>query len=262
MTKKALLLALSLLLVFVVAGSAAAAEVCVGFGPQTPRDIDSPAGENARIFSPAPSAAQMNLCNIHFHAQAEHRAAAFSLTSEGAAGYQCNDRATLTGAELAPLADNHCRGVEPGDTIEVHWVYSSCDVTPGKSLGACLSDSCGNPDLRVETQVFLVVNDPEATDFRQLAYGGNVVDGYHQPKRLPDSTGVPVEFLGSTTGPSFDQQTCSPLQVTWSVRPECARLDLSSLSAWCAGNVFEEDHAHGVRPLVTDPRLLSEIEAR
>ena len=47
------------------------------------------------------------------------------------------------------------RGVKPGDTIEVHWVYSSCDVSPGKTLGACLSDACVNPQLRVETQVFL-----------------------------------------------------------------------------------------------------------
>ena len=54
-----------------------------------------------------------------------------------------------------------------GDTIEVHWVHSSCDVAPGSGLGSCMNDSCKNPQLRVESQVFLVVNDPEALDFTE-----------------------------------------------------------------------------------------------
>ena len=250
----------ALVLAALPAASASAAEICQGFGPQTPRDIDSRAGTNPQLFSLAPDPESMNLCNIHFHVQAEHRARDFSLVTEGEAGYQCNDRLTLGDDELAPLAENRCEGVEPGDTIEVHWVYTSCDVAPGKGLGSCLSDACTNPNLRVEAQVFLLVHDDAAPDFGDLAYDGHRTSGYHQPKKLPDSTGAPVEFLGSTTGPSFDQQTRSPLQVTWSVRPYCAELDLASLSAWCAGNVFEEDHAHGVRELVTDPRLLSEID--
>ena len=45
-----------------------------------------------------------------------------------------------------------------------------------------------------------------------------------------------------------------------SVRPRCAKLDIGSLGEWCKSNVFEEDHAHGVRELVTNPALLSEIE--
>lgn len=252
-------LPLSMLLIILLPATLPAGEICQGFGPQTPRDIDSRHGENARAFSLAPPSTEMNLCNIHFHAQAEHKAKDFSWVTEGKAGYQCNDRAALTEAELAPVAENRCAGVEPGDTIEVHWVHSSCDVAPGKGLGACLSDSCANPDLRVETQVFLVVNDPAALDFRDLAYGGNIVNGLHQPKAIPDDTGAPVEFQGSTTGPKFTEQTCSPLQVTWSVRPHCARINLASLSAWCADNVFGEDHAHGVRELVTDPRLLSSL---
>jgi len=231
---------------------------CDGAGPQTPRDIDSPEGTNSSIFSLAPDSTQMNLCNLHFHGPAEHRAEDFSLEADPPPGFQCNARTSLATDELAPLADNHCRGVQPGDTIEVHWVFSSCDVAPGKGLDACLSDLCGNPNLRVETQVFLVVDDPGAIDFRELDYGGEV-DGYHQPKRLPDDTGEPVRFLGSTTGPSFSERACSPLQVSWSVRPQCAKVDITSLNAWCADNVFKEDYAHGVRALVTNPRLLSKI---
>ena len=44
-----------------------------GFGPQAPRDIGSLVGTNNRVFGPAPSYAQMNLCNIHFHKNAEHK---------------------------------------------------------------------------------------------------------------------------------------------------------------------------------------------
>jgi hypothetical protein len=241
-------------------------KVCEGYGPQTPRDIDNTAGENKRLFSLAPGYDDMNLCNIHFHVNAEHKAKDFSIyAGEGehghGGGFQCNDTRNLTKKELTPVdVKEGCAGVKPGDTIEVHWVHSSCDVAPGKGLSSCISESCANPNLRVETQVFLVVNDPEALDFGAMTYDGNIVDGLHQAKSLPGNTGVPVEFLGSTTGPKYTQEKCSPFQVTWSVRPQCAKIDIRSLHLWCKDNVFEEDHAHGVRQLVTDPKLLSEIK--
>ncbi|WP_461384574.1 delta-class carbonic anhydrase, partial [Devosia indica] len=153
------------------------------------------------------------------------------------------------------------KGVKPGDTIEVHWVHTSCDITPGEGLGACLSDNCANPLLRVEAQTFLVVNDPDALDFNDFDYDSKTSDGLHQPKALPTGTGDPVVFRGSTTGPSYTQSVCSPAQVTWSVRPACARVDISSLNEWAAkGNVFNETKSHGVRQLVTAPQLLSPIE--
>ncbi len=162
--------------------------------------------------------------------------------------------------KLKPLKQNFCKGVKPRDTIEVHWVHTSCDIKPGKGLGSCLSDSCANPNLRVETQVFTVVNDSSALNFSKLSYKDNIVNGYHQAKALPENTGKPVEFLGSTTGPKYTEQKCSPLEVTWSVRPQCAKVDISSLNNWCKKNVFKEDHAHGVRKLVTNPKLLSNIK--
>ena len=45
-------------------GAAAAAELCQGYGPQTPRDISDQAGTNVRIFTLAPGASQMNLCDV------------------------------------------------------------------------------------------------------------------------------------------------------------------------------------------------------
>jgi hypothetical protein len=113
--------------------------------------------------------------------------------------------------------------------------------------------------LRVETQVFTLVNDAAGLNFNDRDYQDKAVKGLHQAKTLPTKTGKPVEFIGSTIGPNYTEQTCSPLQVTWSLRPQCAKLDINSAGNWCKGNVFKEDHAHGVRKLVTDPKLRASI---
>ncbi|MAD74550.1 MAG: hypothetical protein CML20_07155, partial [Rheinheimera sp.] len=67
-----------------------------------------------------------------------------------------------------------------------------------------------------------------------------------------------VEYLGSTTGPGYNEKA-SPLQVSWSVRPQVAVVDINSVGKWCDDNEFNEDHAHGVRNLVQNPKLLSPI---
>lgn len=236
-------------------------DLCLDDGPQTPRDISSVLGLNTVTFPVAPPASQMNLCNIHTHTNAEHKGPGFSkfVNNTDHGGYACNGSDELTSAELAP-APGLFKGVKSGDTIEVHWVHTSCDATPGESLGACVPETCESPTLRVETQVFLVVNDATALDFTEMAYGGNIVGGLHQAKAIPSNTGVPVQFAGSTTGPSYTQSKCSPAKVTWNVRPQCAKLDINSLHAWAQdGNVFNEAKSHGVRQLVTAPELLSPI---
>ena len=257
---------ISIAIVFVtslgLASTALAADICQKYGPQTPRDITNKNGTNPRVFRIAPAPGKTNLCNIHFHTNAEHKGPGFKIfAGKGEhGGYKCNDTSRLTKAELKMPVHSACHGVKPGDTIEVHWVYSSCDVAPGKGLGACLSKQCANPTLRVETQVFLVVNDRKARNFGKYVYGGHIVHGLYQPKALPTGTGKPVTFLGSTTGPQYTQAKCSPLRVTWSVRPLCAKVDIHSLDKWCEDNVFQEDHAHGIRQLVTGPALLSRIK--
>ena len=238
--------------------------LCVNMGPQTPRDISSAMGLNLESFPLAPPANQLNLCNIHTHTNAEHKGPGFSVFVSDAddGGYACNETADLSAAELAP-AEGAYKSVQPGDTIEVHWVHTSCDAAPGEGLGACVPDGCDDPLLRVEAQVFLVVNDPAALDFTAMDYAGVSAgdEGLHQAKMIPATTGEPVLFRGSTTGPSYDQAKCSPVRVTWNVRPQCARLDISSLHRWAAeGNAFNETKSHGVRQLVTAPELLSPIE--
>lgn len=250
------------------ADHSAEGSACTGFGPQTPRDIDSKHGENKIGFSLSPDYKQMNLCNIHFHVNAEHKARDYAIHAEGEhgadGGYQCSMSKHLSAAEMAPTAEPVCPSehgaLKPGDTIEVHWVHSSAPVIPGPTLGACLSPNVQNPDLRVESQVFTLVNDPKALDFNSFDYHGKVVEGFQQADGIPSNTGKPVVFAGSTTGPKYSAQACSPLQVTWSVRPTCAKLDINSVAKWCKGNAFKEDHAHGVRKLVTEPALLSDIK--
>jgi hypothetical protein len=238
------------------------APLCLTSGPQTPRDIAMVDGLNMDNFTMAPDVSEMNLCNIHTHTNAEHKGPGFSVFVDDSdyGGFACNGTDDLTEDELEP-APGAFGKVKPGDTIEVHWVHTSCDIDPGEGLGACLSDTCTDPLLRVEAQTFLVVNDDDALDFTDMDYTGFEVNGLDQAKMIPSNTGDPVVFRGSTTGPSYNQSVCSPLKVTWSVRPTCAKLDINSLHRWAEeGNVFNETESHGVRKLVTAPELLSPIE--
>ena len=236
-----------------------------GYGPQSPRDIDTLSGNNQRSFGAAPAASMMSLCNIHFHENAEHKGGEFTTYAGNGdghgngTGYKYNG--TLSAAELAHY--DHKVGVSehgdlaPGDTIEVHYVHTTALVKPGPTLGSCLSEAIKNPQLRVETQVYVLVNDNNALDFVKLTHH-EVVNGVHQATNIPNNTGAPVQYAGSTTGPGYNE-TGSPFQVTWSVRPRVAKVSIRSVDKWLQANIFQEDHAHGVRNLVMNPDLLSRI---
>ncbi len=236
-----------------------------GFGPQSPRDIGSATGTNSRSFAAAPAYTEMNLCNIHFHENAEHKGGQFNSFAGNGDG-KGNDTGfvysgKLSEAELKPVGREIGAGkhgtLEPGDTIELHYVHTTAQITPGPTLGACLSDAIGNPQLRVETQVYVLVNDPSAGDFVALTEVGEV-NGYHQAVNMPNDSGTPVQYAGSTTGPSYNEKG-SPFQVSWSVRPNIVKVDIGTVEKWLANNIFDEKGAHGVRNLVTNPALLSRI---
>jgi Delta carbonic anhydrase len=220
---------------------------CIGAGPQSPRDIRRHTGTNPVVFSQAPDVEDMNLCNVHFHRYAEHRGPGYKLFVEDGShsGYACQ----------APAADRHeqhggggCEGIAVGDTIEAHWVYTTCDlpagVEPGAGLSACLTDTCANPQLKVLAQVFVLTEN-----------GGRTFQSSPLSHTIPT-----VKYIGSTTGTSFSNTHCSPLQVSWDVKSDCGELNIDSLNHWCDTNEFHEDHAHGCRELVTDPALLSHIK--
>ncbi|EAV40657.1 hypothetical protein SIAM614_00407 [Stappia aggregata IAM 12614] len=244
----------------------AATTVGRGFGPQSPRDIDNRWGNNRRVFSTVPDRSRMTLCDIHFHKNAEHRGGDFTTFAGNGdgrgygTGFLYDGR--LSAAELAPrqrpVGSNTGDELIPGDTIEIHFVFSTIKATLGNGLGTCLSETIGNPQLRVEAVVAVLVNDPGAADLVKMARVENH-GGLNQVPNLPMDLGVPVVYAGSTTGPAYNEKG-SPFQVTWSVRPRVVKLDIASLDAWLANNPFKETRAHGVRNLVRNPDLLSEID--
>lgn len=237
----------------------------MGFGPQSPRDIDATIGTNQRLFGTAPAATDMSLCNIHFHKNAEHKGGEFTTYAGNGngmgfdTGYKFSGSlsdAELSGDKQVCADDNG--SLKAGDTIELHYVYSSAQIQPGPTLGACLSESIMNPQLRVEGQVYVLVNDDTAEDFTELTQF-DVVNGRPQAINIPNDTGTPVQYAGSTTGPAYNE-AASPLQVSWSVRPQVIKVDIDTVGTWCEDNAFDEGSAHGVRNLVINPDLLSAIQ--
>ncbi len=237
-----------------------------GFGPQAPRDIDANAGNNQRDFNAAPESVEMNLCNIHFHKNAEHKGGEFTTYAGNGdghgylSGYKYSGK--LSASEVAAVENEICPSehgsLYPGDTIEVHYVYSTAQVEPGPTLNSCLSEAIKNPQLRVESQVYVLVNDNKALDFAELTKHGKK-NGLNQAVNIPSNTGTPVQYNGSTTGPGYNEKG-SPFQVSWSVRPKVAKVNIETVGEWCKGNRFNEDHAHGVRNLVLNPDLLSNMQ--
>lgn len=256
----------SILAVAVLAGprGAAGADSCLGSapdpvascqiaGPQSPRDIQSKAGTNPVKFSQnlLPITA-MRLCDIHFHQPAEHKIPATIPAPGRPAGFVCAGAAPPDPRQAGEEPDHAgCRGVQVGDTIEVHWVYTTCNVAPGPTLDSCFSPSCTNPQLRGEAQVFRLTppNERGADNWATQRYS----------EYPPAPVAGTVEYLGSTTGDAYDDTKCSPFQVVFKVRPNCRLLTLESLNRWCDDNPFNEDHAHHVRKLVTLPAMLSRI---
>lgn len=237
-----------------------------GFGPQSPRDIDVAAGRNDRVFEAAPAYIEMNLCNIHFHENAEHKGGEFTKYAGNGDGHGYGSGYQYTGelsaAELTKLnvevGKTEHGDLVSGDTIEVHYVHTTAKVNPGPTLGSCFNEAINNPQLRVETQVYVLVNDENALDFVALTKH-EVRNGVHQALNIPANTGASVQYEGSTTGPGYNEKG-SPYQVSWSVRPQVVKVNIATVGVWLNDNVFEEDHAHGVRNLVVNPDLLSEID--
>ncbi len=223
---------------------------CIGAGPQSPRNIDIADGNNSVIFEIAPSIKDMNLCNIHFHRNAEHKSAAYSTyVKDGShSGWACK----APSAERLAKHDveyKGCKGIAEGDTIEIHWVHTTCDIKAegvkplGDGLKACLTTMCPNPQLKVVAQVFILQKNGD------LKFSASPVS--------PNDPAV--LYTGSTTGTSWNNNHCSPLQVTWDVKKTCSTLDIDDFSKWCSNNKYNDNHAHGVRELVTSKALLSKI---
>lgn len=201
-------------------------------GPQSPRDISIAGGTN-RLPVPGDGSRPPRLCNLHFHRPAEHAGiGACPAVEEAAAVGVC------AGGGTAP--------VRPGETIEFHWVYTSCPppAEPQPGLDNCV---CDEPVLMVLGQKYVV--------------SGEAGAGVETAVREPEAD--LARYGGSTTGPEYssgapgDPKECSPARVQWQVARQCRALALSALGAWCAANPWGEDRAHGARPLIAREDWLS-----
>ncbi|MDH5446514.1 MAG: delta-class carbonic anhydrase [Gammaproteobacteria bacterium] len=221
-------------------------------GPQAPRDIDSKWGTNKTKFRTAFKTSKMNLCDIHYHWNAEHKSAAYSTfvdTHNDHSGWAVVEPASTDPVVRAAndIGGDHPIGVMVGDTIEVHFVHTSCnvnyeDLDPNNGLGNCATGVCANPQLRVVAQVFKVVD-----------HDADVAD-LDQPMNHDDAR---VIYTGSTTGSKHNNDHCSVLQVTWDVKKTAATIDAHGLVEW---SHKRQQHAHAVRELVTRSELLSRIK--
>lgn len=88
-----------------------------GFGPQSPRDLDQEDGNNLRLFSEAPSHTQMNLCNIHFHAAAEHKGGEFTTYAGNGDGEGYDTGYVYNGTLAQELLAPPSRAICPGPKV-------------------------------------------------------------------------------------------------------------------------------------------------
>ena len=101
--------------------------------------------------------------------------------------------------------------LQPGDTIEVHYLQAAAKFEPRPTLGGCVTETNKNPQLRVEAQVYVPVNDESAAAFMDLTALA-AVNGFHQAVNIPTDTGIAIKYAGSTTGPGCNEKLASPGQ--------------------------------------------------
>jgi hypothetical protein len=162
----------------------------------------------------------------------------------------------------------HCKGMEVGETYEVHWPHSAAGAcgtvnqyqTPFYDGVFCNLPmetfvTLGAQDIAsavgVHGQVFTVVNDESY--FYPDMIRGMIVD--------PDmNMGQDVAmYTGSTTGDSRSNEMCSQYApITWQVDRKCHMISASSFDKLCYDMKMQRDdmsddlHAHGSRELVMD----------
>jgi hypothetical protein len=179
------------------------------------------------------------LANVHWHYGAEHKSNEFSDDTDSIAwdndpdhegprpGFMCST-ADLTEAQLAPYNFQHCQGQHfVGKSYEVHYVHSSAGVEGyvEDGLGWAVSGrGIKNPMISVQGLVFQIINDdsPEYTDS----------DLYHGYYTYANGT-LEAKYAGSSTGKSFNNEICSPYEISWHVSLDCHRVSAASFDQMC-----------------------------
>uniref|UniRef100_A0A6U3DDF4 EF-hand domain-containing protein n=1 Tax=Entomoneis paludosa TaxID=265537 RepID=A0A6U3DDF4_9STRA len=160
----------------------------------------------------------------------------------------------------------HCKGMEVGETYEVHWPHSAAGAcgtvnqyqTPfydGVFCGLDLPSFSGllpqqiASAVGVQGQIFTVVND-------ESYFYPDLIRGWVVNPEVGMAQDV-AKYTGSTTGTSRDNNICSPYSpITWHVDRKCHMISASSFDKLCydmkqqLDDMTDDLHAHGSRELV------------
>lgn len=158
----------------------------------------------------------------------------------------------------------HCKGMEVGETYEVHWPHSGagacgtvdqyqtpfydgvfCNL-PEETAGTLSAQTVANA-VGVQAQIYTIVND-------EAYYYPDMMRGWIKQGEYGEDIAY---YTGSTTGTSRNNDICSAFApITWQVDRKCHLISASSFDKLCYDMKNQRDdmtndlHAHGSRILV------------
>ena len=181
-------------------------------------------------------------------------------------GFRCHHYDATDAKFTTPYNWQHCKGMEVGETYEVHWPHSAagacgtvnqyqtpfydgvfCNLPLEGFMGLAAQDVANA--VGVHGQVFTIVNDESY--FYPDMIRGMIVD-----KDMGEDIHM---YTGSTTGETRSNEMCSQYApITWQVDRKCHMISASSFDKMCYDMKMQRDdmsddlHAHGSRELVKD----------
>ena len=192
------------------------------------------------------------------------------------AGFRCHHYDAEDPRFTTEYEWKHCKGMEVGETYEVHWPHSAAGAcgtvnqyqTPFYDGVFCnlpleVIPSLGPQDIAnavgVQAQIFTIIND-ESYFYGDMMRGW-IVDGEYG-KDL-------AYYTGSTTGTSRNNEICSQYTpITWQVDRKCHLISASAFDKLCydmktqRDNMEDDLHAHGARELVATKYVANNMQRR
>ncbi|CAE7668622.1 unnamed protein product, partial [Symbiodinium microadriaticum] len=248
--------------------------LCEDAEPQAPRDV-SPGyvGERITRYEPYGSDQidRFIQVNIHWHLGAEHRMEdAYDRRPPEWASYVTvpdennESQQVVPGIDDAKLDESsfnftYCKAAQVGpksDGLQEDGDEGQLGITAG--LGGAFTRT-NNADVIVRAQVCLIVNDPSLNDYVD-AKNRTFLEQWQQPP-----AGSAVRYVGSTTGTSYDDEVCSPVEVNWHVDQRCCTLSAQAMDNLCKDMIdagLEADVAPKGSRRPVDRRWVSDDHSR
>jgi len=237
---------------------------CEDAEPQSPRDLTPGfvGGLEPRVRPLDGDATPRFIqANLHFHLGAEHRSNITNGYFQSAEdvglstplvrpqsspdireGYFCG-LDDVSSDDRDYYSFTHCKGVSVNYTYEFHWVYSTgapliglrdegdegqLGITDG--LGGALART-NNPKIIVRGQVCRIIYNKSLGSLDSALVDADYDNFLQKWRQPPETRGV--RYIGSTTGTSFNNSVCSPLEVNWHVDTECCTLSAQTFDRLC-----------------------------